>query len=65
MVVSAESFISAQLWCRGSIALWPVGSYFPDQGSNLHPLHCKVDSQALASREVLSAHCLIDSEVEP
>jgi len=22
-------------------ALWHIGSYFPDQGSNLHPLHWK------------------------
>ena len=28
----------------GLVALQYVGSYFPDQGANLHPLHCKVDS---------------------
>ena len=28
----------------GSVALWYVGSQFPDQGLNLCPLHGKVDS---------------------
>ena len=28
----------------GLVALWHVGSWFPDQGSNLCPLHCKGDS---------------------
>ena len=30
-----------ELWC------WHVESQFPDQGSNLCPLHCRVDSQPL------------------
>ena len=33
-----------QLWCLGLIAPRHVGSQFPDQGLNLHPLHWKVDS---------------------
>ena len=28
----------------GLVALRHMGSYFPNQGSNLHPLHCKADS---------------------
>ena len=28
----------------GLDALWHVGSQFPDEGLNSHPLHCKVDS---------------------
>ena len=28
----------------GLVALWHVGSQFPDQGSNLRPLHSKADS---------------------
>ena len=35
----------AQLGCTGLVALGHVGSWFPDWGSNLLPLHCKVDSQ--------------------
>ena len=27
-----------------SVVLWPVGSQFPNQGLNLCPMHCKVDS---------------------
>ena len=31
-----------------SVAVWQhVGSWFPNQGLNLHPLHYKADSQAL------------------
>ena len=29
---------------RGLVAQWHVGSYFPDQGLNLSPLHCKAGS---------------------
>ena len=49
--------IGSQLWCIGSrvhrlsshgawgkVALWHVGSQFPDQGLNPHPLLWKVDS---------------------
>ena len=31
----------------GLAALWHVGSKFPDQGSNLRPLHCKENSEPL------------------
>ena len=31
--------------------MWHVRSYFPNQGSNLHPLHWKVDSQPLGHQE--------------
>lgn len=34
-----------QLWCVGCVVPQQVGSQFPDQGSDLCPLHCKVDSQ--------------------
>ena len=30
--------------CAGFVALQHVGSSFPNQGSNPHPLHCRVDS---------------------
>ena len=33
-----------QLWPAGLVAQRPVGSQFPDQGLNLCPLHCKVNS---------------------
>ena len=33
-----------QLQCVGLVALWHVGSQFPDQRLNPHPLHWKVDS---------------------
>ena len=36
-----------QLWHMGLVAPWHVGSQFPDQGLNLRPLHCKVDSLPL------------------
>ena len=35
----------AQLGCTGLVAPGHVGSWFPDWGSNLLPLHCKVESQ--------------------
>ena len=35
------------LWYVGSAASQHVGSKFPDQGSNLHPQHHKVDSQPM------------------
>ena len=43
----ARGLSSFDTWvaeCAGSAALCHVGSYFPDQGLNLHPLHWKVDS---------------------
>ena len=36
-----------QLWRAGLVAPRHVGSQFPDQGSNPHPLHCKADSLPL------------------
>ena len=46
LVVTHRIFV-ALFWifhCRtGSVALRNVGSYFPDQGLNLCPLHCKPD----------------------
>ena len=33
-----------QLRHAGLVASQHVGSYFPDQGSNSHPLYCKADS---------------------
>ena len=30
-------------WGAGLVALWPVGSQFPDEGSNLHVPHCRAD----------------------
>ena len=35
----------AQLGCMDLVAPGHVGSWFPDWGLNLPPLHCKVDSQ--------------------
>jgi len=43
---------SCRIFCCGARPLWlwlagfscPAGCYFPDQGSNLFPLHCKVNS---------------------
>ena len=32
------------LWHIGLVALQHVGSLFPEQGSNPHPLHCRADS---------------------
>ena len=32
------------LWHAGLVPLQHVESLFPDQGSNLHPQHCKADS---------------------
>ena len=34
-----------QLCCSGFVAPWHVGSQFPDQGSNPHPLHPMAGSQ--------------------
>ena len=36
-----------QLLCAGLVAQWHVRSQFPTQGSNPHPLHCKVNSKPL------------------
>ena len=36
-----------QLWRVGLVALQHMGSSFPNQGSNLHLLPCKVDSEPL------------------
>ena len=39
------SRVGAQsLQCAGFVALQHVGSSFPNQGSNPHPLHCRVGS---------------------
>ena len=42
------------LSCCGAWAPEHVGSYFLDQGSNLHPLNCKADSYPLTTSEVPS-----------
>ena len=48
LLCSMQPFSSCGAWaleCEGSVlALWHVRSYFPDQGLNLHPLHCRPDS---------------------
>ena len=52
-----QSAWAQQLWHAGLVALWHVGSQFPDQGSNPHPLHWKADSLPLdhqGSPQVLS-----------
>ena len=41
------SFARSCLQHVGSAALWHEGSQLPEQGSNLHPLHCKADSYLL------------------
>ena len=50
-VVSCRTFHrgaqSLWLWLVGLDAPQHVGSWFPDQGSNLLPLHCKADSYPL------------------
>ena len=38
----------------GLAALQHVVSYFPDQGSNLRPLHCKVGSEGWTPKDVPS-----------
>ena len=35
------------LWGTVLVAPWHVGSYSPNQGWNLSPMHCKADSQPL------------------
>ena len=42
-----QSAWAQQLWHVGLVALWHVGSQFPNQGSNPCPLHWKVDSLPL------------------
>ena len=39
--------VSSVVWHVGLAAPWHVGSYFPDQGLNPRPLHCKVYSLPL------------------
>ena len=36
--------VLAQLWLVGRVAPWQEGPWFPDQGWNPSPLHCKVAS---------------------
>ena len=38
--------VGSQSWCVGLVAPWHVASQFPNEGSNLHPLHWKVHSQS-------------------
>ena len=45
-----------QLWCAGLVALWHVGSQFPDQVLNLCPLHSMADSLPLGHQEKSSFH---------
>ena len=47
---------SLQLWHVGLVALQHVGSQFCNLGSNPGPLHRKVDSSPLDTREVPGAH---------
>ena len=44
----------------GLVAPSHVASYFPNQGSNLHPLHWKVDSQPLGHQGSPSNHRLLN-----
>ena len=52
---------SQQLWTSGLVALWHVGSYFPNQGSNPGPLHWRGDSSPLDHRQWQSPRqCLLN-----
>ena len=53
-VAACRLFSSCGMWAfqlkhTGLVALWYMGSQFPDQGWNLHPLHQQVDSYPRAS----------------
>ena len=49
LLLQVQAFSSCRAWAlehAGSVALWHVGSSFPDQGSNPSPRHWEADSQA-------------------
>ena len=53
-IEACRFFSSCGMWAfqlkhTGLVALWYMGSQFPDQGWNPHPLHQQVDSYPLAS----------------